>query len=264
VYPVLIQWGDLLLPAWHTFYVLGALAALALFLRLGRLHEPNVARSDLARIFAIGYALGWFGARALSIPIEQRDVSGVGPFFTALVTFGPMTFYGGAIAAFAGCSAYVLWRRLPFARLCDLALPPGLLALAIGRVGCFLNGDDYGKAAPLAADGSAPWWAVTFPNLADGIPRWPVQLLEAGLVFLLVAVLWRFFLRIRLAFRPGMIALLAIVGYANLRFLLEFLRDDFRGAPFGNWLSTSQFLSLMILLACGLTTPYWLRTTPRA
>jgi prolipoprotein diacylglyceryltransferase len=54
----------------------------------------------------------------------------------------------------------------------------------------------------------------------------------------------------------------AVVAYANLRFALELLRDDFRGFVFGTWLSTSQFISILILLLCGMTLPLWIRRKP--
>jgi phosphatidylglycerol:prolipoprotein diacylglycerol transferase len=259
MYPILFAWGQVVLPAWHTMYVLGALAAFWLLLRLARLHASYLSRRDLSRLYVICYVLGYFGARFLSIVIEESNVQGVGPTIAALFRFGAMTFYGGAIGAFVGGAGYALARKLPLATLLDITLPAGLLALAIGRVGCFLNGDDYGKAAPLGVGGKPPFWAVTFPNLEDGIARYPVQLLEAGLVALLVIVLYRYFVRIRLAFRPGAVGLFAIIGYANLRFLLEFLRDDFRGFAFGTWLSTSQFISLCVLAVCALSIPFWIR-----
>ncbi len=256
MYPILLDWGPVVIPAWHAFYVLGALAAFWLLTKLGRLHDSQIERRDLARLYVICYVLGYFGARLLSVLVEESQVEGFADTVAALFRFGPMTFYGGAIGAFIGGTVYVIVRRLPFGRLVDLGIPAGLLALALGRVGCFLNGDDYGKAAPLA-EGHAPFWSVTFPNLNDGIARYPVQLMESGLVLLLVLILCHWFVRIRLAFRPGAVGFFGIVAYANLRFVLEFLRDDFRGFAFGTWLSTSQFVSLVVLLICGSTVPFW-------
>jgi phosphatidylglycerol:prolipoprotein diacylglycerol transferase len=251
------------LPSWHTFYVLGALAAYWLLMRLARLHTTMVTQADLARLYVVCYLSGYFGARFLSILVEEPDVHGVVETIQALGRFGAMTFYGGGIGCFLGGVVYAKLRRLPVRTLLDLGIPAGLLALSIGRIGCFLNGDDYGKAAPLSAGGTAPWWAVTFPNLQDGIARYPVQLLESGLVLALVIVLCRYFVRIRLAFRPGAVGLFGVIGYANLRFLLEFLRDDFRGFVFGTWLSTSQFIAIVTLALCGLTMPFWLRGDAR-
>ena len=58
----------------------------------------------------------------------------------------------------AGVSLFVFCRKyqLPALALCDLITPSLLLGLALGRVGCFLNGCCYGGACELP-------WAVTFP-----------------------------------------------------------------------------------------------------
>lgn len=262
MHPLLLDWGPVVIPSWHFCYVVGAIAAFFMLQHLGRLHDSQISRQDLARLYVVCYVMGYFGARLLSIIVEESGVEGVGPTFAALFRFGPMTFYGGAIGAFVAGTLYVKVRHLPFANIVDLAIPAGLLALAIGRVGCFLNGDDYGKGAPLI-DGVAPFWAVTFPNLQDGIARYPVQLMESGLVLILVVILCRSFVRLRLAFRAGFIGFLGIIGYAILRFLIEFLRDDFRGSVAGTWLSTSQFISLLVLFGCGLTIPYWVAAVRR-
>lgn len=259
MYPILVEWGSLVLPAWHTFYVLGALAALFLFLNLAARYVPEVPRYEVARLFAAIYIGGYVGARLLSILIEEPDVKGVWETLLALSRFGAMTFYGGAIVAALAGAAYARSRRMPIAALFDVGIPAGLVALAFGRVGCFLNGDDYGKAVPLAADGTAPAWAVVFPNLEDGIARYPVQLMEAGSALLLAVILIVARRRLRANFGPGFVGYIGIVGYANLRFLLEFLRDDFRGFAFGTWLSTSQFISVVILAVAGCMLPFWVK-----
>ena len=82
---------------------------------------------------------------------------------------------------------------------------------------------------------------------ANGVARFPVQLLESALLFALFFLLAALFRRG--ALRAKLLALYLAV-YAVLRFLLEFLRGDaIRGVYFG--LSTSQWISLAILLALG-------------
>jgi phosphatidylglycerol:prolipoprotein diacylglycerol transferase len=258
VYPILFAWGDFVLPAWHTLYALGALAALLALRVAGKRLTPEIDPVDLSRIFAVCYVAGYFGARALSILVEEPQLSGLDAWL-ALLKFGPMTFYGGALGAAAAGTAYAAWQRLPKGTILDLGLPAAALALGFGRIGCFLNGDDYGRAAPLGADGTAPWWAVTFPVLKDGIARWPVQLFEAGAAFVIAGVMLAAFRRVRASLGPGGVAYLTAILYANVRFLLEFLRDDFRGSVAGTWVSTSQFISLVILMACLGLVPFFAR-----
>jgi phosphatidylglycerol:prolipoprotein diacylglycerol transferase len=72
------------------------------------------------------------------------------------VTQGGLVVYGSVIGA--GIALFVFARRhkLPALALSDLIAPSLLLGLAIGRIGCFLNGCCYGGACSLP-------WAVTFP-----------------------------------------------------------------------------------------------------
>jgi len=71
---------------------------------------------------------------------------------------GGMEFYGGFIGAFVACVLY-LWIRGYSKRLfADLIAPSLLLAMGIGRIGCFLYGCCWGSTCPA----SLPW-AVRFP-----------------------------------------------------------------------------------------------------
>jgi len=69
---------------------------------------------------------------------------------------GGLTFYGGLILAAPIVSAYILWKRVPLRVGMDIVAPCLVLGLAIGRVGCFLNGCCYGAGTTLP-------WAVQFP-----------------------------------------------------------------------------------------------------
>ncbi|HSV15327.1 MAG TPA: prolipoprotein diacylglyceryl transferase, partial [Tepidisphaeraceae bacterium] len=69
---------------------------------------------------------------------------------------GGLTFYGGLILAFPVCLSYVLYKKVPPRIAMDIGAPCLMLGLAIGRIGCFLNGCCYG------AETNVPW-AVHFP-----------------------------------------------------------------------------------------------------
>ena len=81
---------------------------------------------------------------------------------------GGAVWYGGFLLA----SALVIWKarrlELPFAKIVDAAAPALALAYAVGRVGCFLVGDDYGRS-------TASWLGIAFP---DGTPPTRVDVLE--------------------------------------------------------------------------------------
>ena|SRR6478672_10193114 len=95
---------------------------------------------------------------------------------------------------------------------------PLILGTAIGRIGCFLTGlsdKTYGVATTLP-------WGVDF---GDGIYRHPTQLYE--IIFLLSLMI---FLRIRsrYSYKEGDLFKFYLVAYLGFRFLIDFIKPDFR------------------------------------
>jgi phosphatidylglycerol---prolipoprotein diacylglyceryl transferase len=183
-----------------------------------------------------------------------------------------LVWYGGLI----GGAAAVLWtarrRRLTWPLVADVAAPAVAIGYALGRVGCFLVGDDYGIATglpwgvafphglpfPTTAGNMRPFGGFIDPAAAPGdlVPVHPTQLYEvaAGLVVLWVG---RRLLRRRL--EPGGVALACFALLAAERFAVEFVRakDDRFFGP----LSLAQVLSLALL---ALLAALWLRRRRRA
>lgn len=158
---------------------------------------------------------------------------------------GAGDFYGGFLGALAVALIYFRRRReLPAWRIADLYGPALALGQSIGRIGCLMAGDDYGKRTNLP-------WAVTFthPEAATiggaplGVPLHPVQLYES------LACLALFFFLVWLSHRQrveGQLVLSYALGYAVIRFIIEFFRGDVdRGFVVG-WVSTSQAIALVL------------------
>lgn len=237
-------------------YAIGASVAYFILVFLAARHTPNISRRFLAALFAACYVSGYFGARLYSLVIEDFSVTTLGDVLVGLTQFGSMTFYGGALTSFAIGLALVLWRSKPVPDLFDLSLPAALMALAIGRVGCFLNGDDFGIPVELANGQTAPWWAVIFPNLNDGIARVPVQLISAIASGILASALIGFFGPIRHTLGRGAVGYLAVIFYSVGRFFIEYIRADFRGT-FLWGLSPAQITSILVLTIVTVTLPKW-------
>ena len=123
-------------------------------------------------------------------------------------------FHGAALtgALTGGYLAVVLAERVLKVDRCtgDLVAPFLPLGQAIGRLGNFLAGDAYGSVSSLP-------WAV----YQGGAYRHPAQLYEMALDLALFAFLWR---RRYTTFRDGELFRMYVVGYALIRFPLEWLR----------------------------------------
>ncbi|MCA1578140.1 MAG: prolipoprotein diacylglyceryl transferase [Acidobacteria bacterium] len=164
---------------------------------------------------------------------------------------GAGDFYGGFLGALAVVLIY-FWRRreLPAWRIADVYGPALALGQSIGRIGCLMAGDDYGKPTNLP-------WAVTFtdPEAATiggaplGVPLHPVQLYESLACLALFFFLEWLSRRQRFPDRQfdGQVVLSYALGYAVCRFFIEFFRGDVdRGFVFGGLFSTSQAIALVL------------------
>jgi phosphatidylglycerol:prolipoprotein diacylglycerol transferase len=233
----------------HTFGLLLAFAYLAAFwwlIREGRREGLDVSALSSLGFWLIGGAI--IGAKTLMI---VRDFPEYAAAPTELFSLSVLTsagdFYGGFIGALIASAIFFhRYPRLPFWRAADLCGPAIALGQAIGRIGCFMAGDDYGRPTQLP-------WAVTFtdPDAARiggaplGVPLHPVQLYESIVCLALFAVLVRLGRR-RKRF-DGEVILTYTSLYAMARFVLEFFRGDTdRGFVFSGLLSTSQFIALFL------------------
>lgn len=100
----------------------------------------------------------------------------------------------------------------------DAFVYPLIVGTAVGRIGCFLTGlsdKTYGVATTLP-------WGVDF---GDGIYRHPTQIYE--IIFLLALII---FLRIRSRYarQEGYIFKFYMVAYLGFRFLVDFIKPEFR------------------------------------
>lgn len=144
-------------------------------------------------------------------------------------------FYGGLIGGLAAGLWHARRLKLPFLKLADWCLAALALGHGIGRFGCLAAGCCYGRHTDL------PWGVA----MAGDPSRHPTQVYEALLNLALFAVLVRFVLPRTQAgrWRPGSGLAAYILGYAALRFAVEFLRGDDRGS-FVAGLSPSQWVAL--------------------
>lgn len=156
--------------------------------------------------------------------------------------FGGMVFYGGLLGGLGG--AWLFGRnRVELCAYADCAAPALPLFHVCGRVGCFLGGCCYG----VEWEGGFTYTHALVES-ANGVPRFPVQLLEAGINLLIGGLLLWWFWR---GWARGRLLSAYLLLYAPCRFVLEFWRGDAYRGFFGP-LSTSQWISLLVMAGVGL------------
>lgn len=155
-----------------------------------------------------------------------------------LSIFGGSVFYGGLLGILLTSRIYRKKCRL--SRRYSDAVAIGIPVFhTFGRIGCFLGGCCYGIESKIGF----VYHYSQAPD-ANGVRRFPVQLLEAAFNLCLALVLYRLFRRKKL---EGKLINIYLYAYPACRFLDEFLRGDtYRGLWWG--LSTSQWISLFLIL----------------
>jgi phosphatidylglycerol:prolipoprotein diacylglycerol transferase len=241
----------LLISPWFTVHTFGVLLALAYLAGLWWLRrEAHGEGVDVDSVTSLGFwAIGGaiIGAKALMIVRDFREFA-VAPseIFSSSVLAAAGDFYGGFIGALVASAIFFRHHReLAVWRVADLCGPAIALGQAIGRIGCFMAGDDYGKPTDV------PWGvAFTDPDASRiggaplGVRLHPVQLYESLVCLLLFVLLVRLSRRKRF---DGEVILAYTTLYAIARFVLEFFRGDAdRGFVFGGMLSTSQFIAAIL------------------
>ncbi len=124
-----------------------------------------------------------------------------------LMSRSGLVWYGGLIG---GTIGVIIWQRrlkIPIGVGADVAALSVSIAYALGRVGCFLVGDDYGRP-------TESWLGIAFPkgappstafnlrehfgvDVPQSIPDWevlrvhPTQLYEIGITLAIFVALWR-------------------------------------------------------------------------
>jgi len=232
----------------YTFGVLLAAAYLAAYGWVGRGARRAGLDPEALTTLAFWAIVGaLLGAKALLVLRSASDyIARPSELLSWSVFSSAGDFYGGFIGGLVA-SALFFWQHPEISvwQAADLCAPAIALGQAIGRIGCFMAGDDYGRPATVR-------WAVTFTNpdaailggAPLGVPLHPVQLYESAVCLALFAFLVWF---ARRRHRQGDVIVAYTLLYAAARFVLEFFRGDAdRGFVFGGLLSTSQFIGLIM------------------
>ncbi|MDR0943857.1 MAG: prolipoprotein diacylglyceryl transferase [Ruminococcus sp.] len=158
--------------------------------------------------------------------------------------FGGSVFYGGLIGGIIAALITVRVMKLPWYPMVDLLTTIIPLFHCFGRIGCFLGGCCYGIPSEIGFT-----FRHSIVHAANGVNRFPVQLLEAGFNLALFFVLFSLFKNEKLR---GKLLFLYLSCYSFARFFLEYLRGDSVRGEWAIGLSTSQIISIALFIIGGL------------
>ena len=248
-------------PVQIHWYGLTYLVAFGLFVLLANLRvaqhwnaRAGWARRDVEDMLFWGVLGVVLGGRLGYALFYKPDYYLANPLEILAVWKGGMAFHGGMLGVIVALALYARSRGRPWLEVTDLIAPCVPTGLASGRIGNFINGELWGRAA----DPSLPW-AMVFPQSGSDLARHPSQLYQFALEGLLLFVLLWWYAR-----RPratGQVSGAFLLGYGLFRFIAEYFRepDAFLGLQ-ALGLSRGQWLCVPMVAAGALL---WLWATRR-
>ena len=254
MYPELFQFGPIVISSFGAMMVAAFLSCNYLLKKemINSNLDENLADEITTRA-AIG---GIVGAKVYYI-IENIPNGSLGDAFDGIVNIiigiftldsgsisagiqnlgAGLVFYGGLIGGMVAVSLYVRKEKLNWFSIADWVAPYLALGHSIGRIGCFLVGDDYGKQCD-------SWYCIAFPNGLPPtiVPVYPTQLFEMTAYFLVFL-----YLRFRRSRENNngnlMSKYLILVGLS--RFIIEFIRVN---PKYILGLSGAQLISIIMII----------------
>lgn len=240
--PILFHFGSFYVQSYYTFITLGILLGIYFFYRYSKRSDFPV--TYMLDVSIIVVATCYIGARLFHIVFEQPQYYIQNPLEIFHIWKGGYVIYGGILFPLIFIYIYARRKGLDFLKITDLMAPATALGTALGRMACLFQGCCFGNPTHLP-------WAITFPEGANGgltpshVPLHPTQIYLVLVNLAIFLVLnWRF----KYKKFNGELTYWYLLLYAVGRSFVEIYRYDFRGDLFSPYLSTSQFISLIILI----------------
>jgi phosphatidylglycerol:prolipoprotein diacylglycerol transferase len=159
--------GGVPLRGYGIMLLTGSVVGIAMTVHLAR--KAGIEIDEILSLAVLVFIAGVVGARLFYVVeywdsrIREPDLGGTIKNVLAF-TEGGLVIYGAFIGAMLGFAIGVTRRKLPALAMADLVAPSMMAGLALGRIGCLLNGCCYG------GESTAPW-AITFPS--ESAPKTP-------------------------------------------------------------------------------------------
>lgn len=242
--PVLLELGPFQIRYYGLFYALGFVIAYFLIYYLAKRKQLNITKDDVADFIIyeiIGIVLG---ARLVYVFVYNPLFYLQNIVEIIAVWHGGLSFHGGLLGAVVAGYLYCKKKKIEFYDLADIAVLPVALALALGRIGNFMNAELYGRIA------NVPWCIDHSKNqFVQNLPtgcRHPSQIYASIKHLTIFVVLW--FIKDK-KLPKGFMFWSFVALYGLLRTFVEFFRapDEQIGFIF-NYFTMGQLLSFPMFL----------------
>jgi phosphatidylglycerol:prolipoprotein diacylglycerol transferase len=258
MYPELLRIGNFVISSYGVVVAIAFLTATI----LGEIEwkRKKMDIRDFNNIFIISLISAIIGAKLMFVFENYSIKEIIRKPFEIIFSRAGFTFYGGFLGAIFFVIIYSKIKKISILKIGDTLSPSLAIGYSIGRIGCFLVGDDYGKPTNsflgiAFPKGSPPTYAKFLrENFGDiiKIPEeipddallkvWPTQIFETISMFFVFLILFK----LRDKLRNGKLFGLYLLLSGIERFLIEFLRMTTRS--FIKPLSIAQIIAIFIII----------------
>ena len=229
--------GSVSLKYYGLMYAVGAVFVYFMIKKLFQKHKIQITNDQILDLLTYGIVGVILGGRIGYILFYNFSYYAQNPLQIFAVWEGGMSFHGGLLGVIVGSYIFCKRNKFNFYQLADLVIIPVFIALALGRLGNFINGELVGRITTVP-------WGMEFEGYEGS--RHPSQLYEFGKNILIFLIL---LFSLRYKFKQGTYFWLGIMFYGILRFLIEFTRQpDLQIGFIFNYLTMGQLLCLPMFL----------------
>ena len=220
MHPVLIEIGSLSIR-WYGVMI--ATACIVGIWVAGKEAERKGLDKKIIQDFSLYAIMGAIiGARSYYVVFGDWSRFIENPLTFFAIWQGGLAIHGGILGGLLVGVFYARKHHISFLKLADTFAPSLILGQAIGRIGCFFNGDAHGYPT------SMPWGMVYPPEspagqMFPGQPIHPTQLYEMILNLIIFGILWKVRKHVKI---DGHLFLFYVILYSIIRIFVEHFRAD--------------------------------------
>jgi len=220
MYPVLIEIGSLSIRWYGVMIVTACIVGIWV---AGKEAERKGFDKKIIQDFSLYAIIGAIiGARFYYVVFGDWSRFLENPLSLFAIWQGGLAIHGGILGGLLVGVFYTRKHHISFLKLADTFAPSLILGQAIGRIGCFFNGDAHGYPTDL------PWGIVYSPEspagqMFPGQAIHPAQLYEMILNLIIFGILWKVRKKMKI---DGHLFLLYVMLYSIIRIFVEHFRAD--------------------------------------
>jgi phosphatidylglycerol:prolipoprotein diacylglycerol transferase len=222
MFPVLFELGPVIVFSLWLFVGLGFIAGVVVFTKLAKMKRLNL--NFIYKYSLSIFIFGLIGARLLYVAMNYQFYfyeTNINSFLRILYIWEDkgLSLLGALIGITVSLIYFSYKEKEQTLKWLDILSISVISGLAVGHIGAFLDGINYGRETSLP-------WGIIFdnPSVKYAVPIHPTQIY--AFIYSIIIAVALFFLYKKNKFKAGIIMMIALISYSAMMFLEGFIRGD--------------------------------------